>query len=199
MYAGITLSGGQKQRVAIARACYGSYFGTNIYLLDDPLAAVDSHVAAHLFEHVVGEHGMLSNGLRILVTNQLQYLSLADKVVMMDGGKIAAQGSYKKLVATGGAFTALVSEIGQRDREKEDGARGGTEREGRSATTEEGTGGVKKDGPRSSNSKDAAELMQTEERENRGMKLDVLLYYMQAGGFALTSIAFFLSGAQVYW
>ena len=51
---GINLSGGQKQRVALA-----VYQNNDIYLLDDPLAVVDAHVSAHLFDKVIGQNGIL--------------------------------------------------------------------------------------------------------------------------------------------
>ena len=54
----MNLSGGQKQRVSLARAVY---FGAEIYLLDDPLSAVDSHVGKHIFQEVVGRKGLLKN------------------------------------------------------------------------------------------------------------------------------------------
>ena len=50
------MSGGQKQRVALARAVYHN---NDVYLLDDPLAAVDAHVSAHLFDKVIGPNGLL--------------------------------------------------------------------------------------------------------------------------------------------
>ena len=58
---GINLSGGQKQRVALARAVYQN---NDVYLLDDPLAAVDAHVSAHLFDKVIGPNGLLKQKVR---------------------------------------------------------------------------------------------------------------------------------------
>ena len=55
---GINLSGGQKQRVSLARAVYNN---ADIYIMDDPLSAVDSHVGKHIFQKVVGEKGLLKN------------------------------------------------------------------------------------------------------------------------------------------
>ncbi len=52
------MSGGQKQRISLARAVY---FGADIYFLDDPLSAVDSHVGKHIFEHVIGPKGLLKD------------------------------------------------------------------------------------------------------------------------------------------
>ena len=53
---GINLSGGQKQRVSLARAVYQE---ADVYLMDDPLSAVDSHVGKHIFDRVIGPDGML--------------------------------------------------------------------------------------------------------------------------------------------
>src|SRR5699024_1122433 len=76
---GINLSGGQKQRVAIARACYSS---ADIVLLDDPLSAVDSHVAKHLFTHVLSSKtGFLKDRTRVITTNNISILPEVDKIV----------------------------------------------------------------------------------------------------------------------
>lgn len=54
----MNISGGQKQRVSLARAVYSN---ADLYLLDDPLSAVDVHVGKHLFEKVIGSSGLLKN------------------------------------------------------------------------------------------------------------------------------------------
>ncbi|XP_055381053.1 probable multidrug resistance-associated protein lethal(2)03659 [Condylostylus longicornis] len=89
---GIILSGGQKARVNLARAVYKK---ANIYLLDDPLSAVDAHVGKHIFENCVQE--FLKDKICILVTHQLQYLKNVKNLVLINSGRIQAKGSYKAL------------------------------------------------------------------------------------------------------
>lgn len=76
---GASLSGGQKARVNLARAIYRQ---ADIYLLDDPLSAVDTHVAKHLYEECI--NGYLGNKTRILVTHQVQYLKDADHIMILN-------------------------------------------------------------------------------------------------------------------
>ena len=75
---GISLSGGQKARINLARALYQS---ADIYLLDDPLSAVDAAVSRHIFDRCVNKY--LKGYLRILVTHQLQYLPQADHILVL--------------------------------------------------------------------------------------------------------------------
>lgn len=89
---GINLSGGQKQRVALARAVYS---GADIYLFDDPLSAVDSHVGKHIFDNVLGENGILKGKTRLLVTHAIVYLPKIDDIYVMVDGEITESGSYK--------------------------------------------------------------------------------------------------------
>jgi len=96
---GINLSGGQRSRVALARACYAN---ADVYLLDDPLSAVDAHVGRHLFDSCLCE--LLAGKTRILVTHQLHYLAAADLVAVVKHGSISDIGSYDELVARGVDF-----------------------------------------------------------------------------------------------
>ncbi|KAJ3417651.1 Multidrug resistance-associated protein 4 [Chytridiales sp. JEL 0842] len=94
---GLTLSGGQKARLALARAVYAD---ADLYLLDDPLSAVDAAVGRHLFEKCL--LGLRNRGKTvILVTHQLQYVKRADKVAVMESGQIKAQGTWEDVVKSG--------------------------------------------------------------------------------------------------
>ncbi|GBN56929.1 Multidrug resistance-associated protein 1 [Araneus ventricosus] len=104
---GVNLSGGQKQRVSLARAVYQD---ADIYLLDDPLSAVDSHVGAHIFKHVVGPDGALRNKTRILATHDISVLQDVDKIYVLSEGKILESGSYLELMNQKGEFARLIEE-----------------------------------------------------------------------------------------
>ena len=131
---GVTLSGGQKQRVSIARAVYAS---ADVYLLDDPLSAVDSHVGRALFEQVIC--GALRGKTIVLVTNALQYLPAADQVIWMDGGVMKGKGTYQQLTEQGLNIAELVhleDEESDDESDNEDGLVGGLGG-GLGSTTEE--------------------------------------------------------------
>ncbi|KAJ1721490.1 hypothetical protein LPJ53_003999 [Coemansia erecta] len=102
---GINLSGGQKARVSLARAVYAR---ADIYILDDPLAAVDAYVGRHIFTHVLGPQGILRSRARILVTNAVQYLSRVDRVVMLRDGTVAESGSFINLMEGSGHVYEFV-------------------------------------------------------------------------------------------
>ncbi|XP_056137092.1 ATP-binding cassette sub-family C member 10 [Lampris incognitus] len=85
---GVTLSGGQKARLALARAVY---MEKDIYLLDDPLAAVDSDVAHHLMQKCI--MGIIRGKTRVLCTHRIEFVDQADMVVLMDNGTIIKTGS----------------------------------------------------------------------------------------------------------
>lgn len=89
---GISLSGGQKARISLARAVYRQ---ADIYLFDDPLAAVDSRVGKLLMEKCFNR--FLADKLRILVTHHVQLLQTADHLMLFESGRIIQQGSYAQL------------------------------------------------------------------------------------------------------
>ncbi|XP_040290616.1 canalicular multispecific organic anion transporter 1-like [Bufo bufo] len=113
---GINLSGGQKQRVSLARAVYQN---TDIYILDDPLSAVDAHVGKHIFEKVVGPNGLLKNKTRILVTHGVSFLKHTDEIVVLVNGAITETGSYKTLLANNGAFAEFLKTYDKQDNTKD--------------------------------------------------------------------------------
>ncbi|XP_078695256.1 ATP-binding cassette sub-family C member 4-like [Branchiostoma floridae x Branchiostoma belcheri] len=114
---GVTLSGGQKARINLARAVYHD---ADVYLLDDPLSAVDTHVGRHLFDRCV--QSALRNKPRILVTHQLQYLQEADQIMVLLEGEQVATGTYSELLRSGIDFSKMMGiEKGkEEDREKMD-------------------------------------------------------------------------------
>ena len=86
---GVILSGGQRARVSLARAIYSN---ADIYLLDDPLSAVDAKVGKHLFDRCIKE--FLHGRMRILVTHQLQFLKETDSIVVLRNGCVICEGTY---------------------------------------------------------------------------------------------------------
>jgi len=81
--------------VALARAAYRQ---ADIYLLDDPLSAVDSHVGKHIFERLLGSHGLLKDKTRVLVTHAVTFLPHMDQIVVIKDGSISESGSYEELI-----------------------------------------------------------------------------------------------------
>ena len=86
---GINLSGGQKARLGLARAVYA---GRDIILMDDPISAVDAIVKRKLMKNVI--LGYLKDKTRILVTHAIDVLHMADRIILVDQGRIMAQGTY---------------------------------------------------------------------------------------------------------
>ncbi|NXS94769.1 MRP1 protein, partial [Jacana jacana] len=102
---GINISGGQKQRVNLARAVYQK---ASIYLLDDPLSAVDAHVGQHIFECVLGPNGLLKDKTRVLVTHAINILPQVDNIVFLVDGAISEIGSYQELLQRNRAFAEFL-------------------------------------------------------------------------------------------
>lgn len=73
---GVNLSGGQKQRVSLARAVYCD---RAVYLLDDPLSAVDAHVGKHIFDQVIGPQGLLKGKVCLTLNKFLKLKSYCSR------------------------------------------------------------------------------------------------------------------------
>ncbi|XP_058461266.1 probable multidrug resistance-associated protein lethal(2)03659 [Malaya genurostris] len=112
---GISLSGGQRARISLARSIYRK---ADIYLLDDPLSAVDTHVGKHIFEECIKSY--LNDKVCVLVTHQLQYLKNVEHIVLMNMGTVEAQGTYRSLEAAN-TFPMLAAreqeQLAQQDRQ----------------------------------------------------------------------------------
>uniref|UniRef100_A0A4W3JNQ4 ATP-binding cassette, sub-family C (CFTR/MRP), member 3 n=1 Tax=Callorhinchus milii TaxID=7868 RepID=A0A4W3JNQ4_CALMI len=114
---GINLSGGQKQRVSLARALYSD---SDVYLLDDPLSAVDAHVAKHIFDQVIGPEGALKGKTRVLVTHGVSFLPQVDHIVVLVDGRVSEQGSYQQLLERQGAFAEFLHTYAQSEEPNEE-------------------------------------------------------------------------------
>ncbi|KAJ3316885.1 Multidrug resistance-associated protein 1, partial [Boothiomyces sp. JEL0866] len=112
---GVNLSGGQKARVALARSIYSD---ADIFLLDDPLAAVDAHTSRHIFKNVI--RGLLKDKTVLLVTHQLQYLNQLDHILVIDNGEIVESGSFDELSRKNGLLNQLIQNHTLEDETHED-------------------------------------------------------------------------------
>lgn len=110
---GINLSGGQKQRISIARAVYAD---RDIYVIDDCLSALDAYVGKNILEKVFKE--FLKDKTRIMVTHYLHFLHEMDKVVLLDQGRIVAQGDFEFVKKTQSykEFSVVAEQIIEEER-----------------------------------------------------------------------------------
>lgn len=99
------MSGGQRQRVALARAAYRK---ADIYLMDDPLSAVDAHVGKHIFENLLGPDGLLKDQTRVSVTHSVTFLPQVDQIIVIKQGEISEVGSYSELMNKRASLDTLL-------------------------------------------------------------------------------------------
>ena len=103
---GIVLSGGQRARVELARAVYSN---ADIYLLDDPLSAVDTKVGKHIFHNCINT--LLNGKTRLMITHNLQVLKEAKNIVFMKNGEKTVEGSFSVLLEIGCDLKAMSQSL----------------------------------------------------------------------------------------
>ncbi|KAL9973266.1 hypothetical protein ACROYT_G019696 [Oculina patagonica] len=99
---GAVLSGGQRARVSLARAVYAD---ADIYLLDDPLSAVDFKVGQHIFKKCIKD--LLGDKIRLLTSHQKLHMKEADEVIMLCKGRVEGKGSFNELQEQGFLSTTI--------------------------------------------------------------------------------------------
>ena len=106
---GYTLSGGQRQRISIARTVLAN---PAILILDDATSAVDVRTEEGI-HHGLGD--LLAGRTTIVIAHRLSTISLADRVVLMEGGRIVADGTHARLLATEPRYRAIVAQVEDRE------------------------------------------------------------------------------------
>ena len=127
---GANLSGGQKARLSLARAVYAD---ADIYLLDDPLAALDPRVGRTVFQECFLD--ALHGKTRVLITQALNFLPQVDHVIVLNNGTVVEQGPYAQLYRQKGQLRTLVDAVEKRtekaDKKQVPGANKTTKSEGK--------------------------------------------------------------------
>ncbi|MEQ7006979.1 ABC transporter ATP-binding protein [Actinopolymorpha sp. B17G11] len=101
---GVDLSGGQWQRIALARAMAAVSAGARVLVLDEPTAHLDVRAEADLYDRFLDlTHGLTS----IVISHRFSTVRRADRIVVLDGGRITEDGTHDELVAAGGRYSGL--------------------------------------------------------------------------------------------
>lgn len=181
---GINLSGGQKQRVSLARAAYAD---ADVLLLDDVLSAVDSHVARHIFDKLLGPAGLLKRKTRVLCTHAYQFLPEVDQVVVMENGRIAECGSSEGIMKNSSSFAALMaSHVQESESESSPPGQGA---QNQSTSTEDDSS--KKANSDDISRQDKGKLIKAEHVETGDVQLRIFAEYAKAMRYQLVTLFVF--------
>jgi ABC-type multidrug transport system fused ATPase/permease subunit len=107
---GASLSGGQMARVALARAMYQN---PDIYLLDDPLSALDAAVGGQIFQHAILQS--MKEKTVLLATHHLHYMAKMDKIMVVEGGEVVEFGTFDELMDLAGSFAQMMSKYSEEE------------------------------------------------------------------------------------
>jgi ATP-binding cassette, subfamily B, bacterial len=100
----VDLSGGQWQRIALARALFAVQAGAKVLVLDEPTAQLDVRAEVAFFDRFLE----LTQGLTtVIISHRFSTVRRADRIVVLDGGRITEQGSHSGLLAAGGQYAEL--------------------------------------------------------------------------------------------
>ena len=99
---GRELSGGQWQKIALSRAFMRTR--ADILVLDEPTAAMDAQAEADIFEHF---RQLAKDRITILISHRFSTVRMADKIAVLDRGRIVEEGTHEQLLDRGGAYAAL--------------------------------------------------------------------------------------------
>ncbi|KAJ6886454.1 hypothetical protein NC651_026975 [Populus alba x Populus x berolinensis] len=186
---GVNISGGQKQRVSMARAVYSN---SDVYIFDDPLSALDAHVGRQVFDKCI--KGELSRKTRILVTNQLHFLSQVDRIILVHEGTVKEEGTFEDLSNHGMLFQKLMENAGKMEEYEE---QENNEIVDNKTSSKQVANGVMNNLPKNvSGTKKPKEgksvLIKQEERETGVVNLKVLTRYKNALGGAWVVMVLFM-------
>uniref|UniRef100_A0A8D2DC37 ATP binding cassette subfamily C member 11 n=1 Tax=Sciurus vulgaris TaxID=55149 RepID=A0A8D2DC37_SCIVU len=187
---GLNLSGGQKQRISLARAVYANH---QLYLLDDPLSAVDARVGKCIFEECIRK--TLRGKTVILVTHQLQYLEFCDQIILLEDGRICENGTHSELMQKRGRYTQLVQKM--REDASQDTLQEAAETAENMPAGDQAQATTREESF-SENAVPKQQLTKKEEMEEGSLSWNVYLQYIRAAGGYLSVTVFFLLVAMVF-
>ncbi|KAJ3254065.1 Multidrug resistance-associated protein 1 [Boothiomyces macroporosus] len=163
---GVNLSGGQKARVSLARSLYAD---ADIYLLDDPIAALDAQVGRLVFSKAIKEY--LGDKTVLLATHQLHYLQEVDEIIVLEQGNMVEFGTFTELNNKKDGILSKMLEAYRFDKEVEKKDEKEKEKEKKKEEIEKGE-----------------EFITEEEKNDGGIKFEVYWTYLKNLSLSMISV-----------